>query len=123
MACNLSSFGLLSGGLRFCLTFIVLVALNIPHFGMANGAHESAMAMVHAGQSYETMDGAENLHAKMGGPLCATICLGSDGLEGPVFPQRVQSVRFVAWFAGIKSVWPSFEPERALRPPNLHRNA
>ena len=120
---NRTSFGSLSRALRFCLTLIVLTALNIPHIGMAAVKHEPATAMVHTGQSHETMTGAGNIHDKMGGPLCATLCLGTDKVENPALPQRVLRIRFVQWFGEIEPAWPSFAPDAALRPPDLRRNA
>ena len=120
---NRSSFGRLSRALRFCFMLIMLTALNIPHIGIAAGKHEPAMAMVHAGQSHATMTDAGNTHDKMGGPLCATLCLGTDKLESPAFPQQFFRIRFMAWTGETERVWPSLAPDAALRPPDLLRKA
>ena len=118
---NRSSFGRVSRALHFCFMLIVLTALNIPHIGMASEPQESAMTVVHAGQSDAAMTDAGNIHEKMGGALCATLCLGTDRLESPTGPQRVLHLRFVRWFGKIEPAWPSFAPDAALRPPDLLR--
>ena len=123
MVRNRSCYGSLNGALRFCFILLVLTALNIHHPGMAAGRHEPATAMMHAGQTHETMTDAGNIHDKMGGPLCATLCLGTDRLESPAVPQRVPGVGFVPWFGETERAWPSFAPDAALRPPDPLRKA
>ena len=120
---NRSSFGRVGRALRFCFMLVMLAALNIPHIGIAAGKHEPAMAMVHDGQSDATMTDARNTHDKMGGPLCATLCLGTDKFESPAFPQQFFRSRFMAWIGVTEHVWPSFAPDAALRPPDLLRKA
>lgn len=120
---NRFSFGRLSRALRFCFMLTVLTALNIPHIGMASEPEKSEMTVVHAGQSHAAMTDAGNIHDKMGGALCATLCLGTDRLESLTGPQRVLYLRFVRWFGEIERAWPSFAPDAALRPPDLLRKA
>lgn len=120
---NRSNSGFLKRALRFCFIFLMLTALNIPHPGMAAGMQEPATAMMHAGQTDDAMTDAGNIHDKMGGPLCATLCLGTDRLESPTIPQRVLRVRFVPWFGEIERAWPAFAPDAALRPPDPLRKA
>jgi hypothetical protein len=123
MVRNRSHYGFLNRALRFCFILLMLTALNIPHLGMAAGMQEPATALMHAGQTHDAMTDAGNIHDKMGGPLCATLCLGTDRLEGPAIPQRVFRVRFVQWFGEIERAWPSVAPDAALRPPDPLRNA
>jgi hypothetical protein len=117
MTSNRSQFGFLNRALRSCFILLVLTALNIPHLGMAAGKHEPAMAMMHTGQTDDTMTDTGNIHDKMGGPLCATLCLGTDRIESPAVPQRVLRIRFVPWFGETERAWPSVAPDAALRPP------
>jgi hypothetical protein len=120
---NRSYSGFLNRALRFCFILLVLTTLNIPHLGMAAGMQEPATAIMHAGQTHDAMTDAGNIHDKMGGPLCATLCLGTDKLESPAVPQRVLRIGFVAWFGEIARIWPLYAPDAARRPPDLLRNA
>jgi len=78
---------------------------------------------MHAGQTHDAMTDAGNIHDKMGGPLCAILCLGTDKLESPAVPQRVLRIGFVAWFGEIARIWPLYAQDASLRPPDLLRNA
>lgn len=120
---NRSYFGFLNRALRFCVILVMLTALNIPHLGVASGKQEPATAMMHAGQTHDAMTDAENIHDTIGVSLCATLCLGTDRLEGPAIPQRVLRVRFVPWFGETERAWPSVAPDSALRPPAPLRKA
>jgi hypothetical protein len=123
MVRNRSHYGFLNRALRICFILLMLTALNIPHPGMAAGMQKPVTAMMHADQTHDTMTDAGNIHDKMGGPLCATLCLGTDRLESPASPQRVFRIRFVPWFGEIERTWPSVAADAALRPPDPLRNA
>jgi len=123
MVRNRSHYGFLNRALRICFILVMLTALNIPHLGVASGKQEPATAMMHAGQTHDAMTDAGNIHDTIGVSLCATLCLGTDSLEGPASPQRVFRIRFVPWFGEIERAWPSVAPDAALRPPDPLRNA
>jgi len=123
MVRNRSPSGFLNRALRFCFILLMLTALNVPHLGMAAGMQEPATAMMHAGQNHDAMTDAGNIHDKMGGPLFATLCLGTVRLESPAIPQRVLRIRFVPWFGETERAWPSVAPDAALRPPDPLRKA
>ena len=117
-----TNFDGLNRALRCCLVLLMLLALNIPHLGMAAGMPDPAVSMVHAGPTHDRMAGAGNSHEKMGGALCATLCLGTDKPETPAFAQWVLRSGLVPWYGDIERAWPSFAPDAALRPPDpLHQ--
>lgn len=118
-----TSLGRLSRALRVGLIVIGMAALNIPHRGLAAGAHEPEMVMAHSGQSHAPMTDAGNLHDKMAGLPCATVCLVADRLESPAYPQRGVRGRLMRWFGETERCWVAFAPDVALRPPDLFGNA
>jgi len=123
MVRNRSPSGFLNRALRFCFILLMLTALNVPHLGMAAGMQEPATAMMHAGQNHDAMTDAGNIHDKMGGPLFATLCLGTVRLDSPAIPQRVLRIRFVPWFGDTERAWPLVAADAALRPPDPLRKA
>ena len=60
-------------------------------------------------------------HSKMNGSIFATLCLGTDRLEGGVVVGRVERIEATTWLGEAGLAWTSLIPDPAQRPPDtLH---
>jgi hypothetical protein len=107
--------------LRICLLVALIFALNTSHLGMSAQAHEMSMTMTQAGHVQEGPSHGDPQHSKMDGSLCATLCLGTDKLDGGDVVGRVEKFVAATWLGEVGPAWISLKPDPAQRPPDtLH---
>ena len=102
--------------LRLALVGLIVLALNLPHFGMVASAQPASMAMAHDchGQN-QPMD-----HTK--GALCAMACVGADPVATFAPPARIESHAPASWDRAAALIWQSVPIGPAQRPPDPFRN-
>jgi hypothetical protein len=108
--------------LHSLLVLALIFALNTSHLGMSAQAHEMSMTMIHAGHVQDQTSHGDPQHSKMNGSLCATLCLGSDRLEGGVVVGRVARIEATTWLGEVGPAWTSLIPDPAQRPPDMLRH-
>ena len=107
--------------LRGLLVLALIFTLNTSHLGMSAQAHGMSMTMIQTGHTQDRTGHCDPQHSKMNDALCATLCLGTDRLEGGVVAGRVESVGATTWLGEVGPAWTSPIPDPALRPPDtLH---
>lgn len=108
--------------LRSLIVLALIFALNTAHLGMSVQAHGMSMTMIQTGHVQDQSSHGDLQHSKMNGSLCATLCLGTDRLEGGVVVGRVARIEATTWLGEVGPMWTSLIPDPAQRPPDtLHR--
>lgn len=100
------------------LMLTLVLALGTSHIGMGAQPQGQSMSMTHAGQTQDQADNTGPKHSKMSDSLCATLCLGTDRLDGGVVVGRVEKFVVTTWLVEIDPAWTSPIPDPALRPPD-----
>jgi hypothetical protein len=109
--------------LRSLLVLALIFALNTSHLGMSSQAHDMSMTMSQTGHVQDRTSHGDPQHSKMNGSLCATLCLGTDRLEGNVLAGRVERIEATTWLGEVGPAWTSLVPDPAQRPPDTLHHA
>ena len=109
--------------LRSLLVLALIFALNTSHTGMSAQAHGMSMTMVQTGQIQDLTGHGDPQYSKMNGSLCATLCLGTNRLEGGVVVGRVERIEATILLGEVDPAWTSLMPDPAQRPPDTLHNA
>lgn len=109
--------------LHSLLVLALIFALNTSHLGMSSQAHGMSMTMIQTGHVQDQTSHGDPQHSKMKGSLCATLCLGTDRLEGGVVVGRVERIEATTWLGEVGPAWSSLVPDPAQRPPDTLHHA
>ena len=104
---------------RLSLVMAALLALAMPHPGMAGVAPNLDMTKSHAGIAHDGTTNAKATHDLATATLCAQACGPTGRADEVALFMPVVRADAIVWFSEPSGAWPMTDPAPAFRPPNL----
>lgn len=109
--------------LRTCFAILLMFALTVPHFRMAQAQQSPTMVMSDISDDAGVMNHGKAVHERMSGLLCVVTCAGTSTFGRVAYQLRYDVIVPIRWRVETTLAWLQPTPDPALRPPDLLRHA